>query len=371
MRWYQQIETYEYLQSEDYNRLWYRMGEMGEMIEWLLCNYFSDVDISGDAANTGRNIKVTCWGSYAGQSRIDPSQRQIVIRSQPGARLFRGLPTVRMRNAAEFREFLSNEANWDRNLENISTLLRAPPDMDLDIVDADQAFTGYAIRPGTRGMKYRYAARSIRGQHVRKSLWKKEYCGLFQSRKHNNKLKQLAPSPRHPRMLPDTLHPQIIQFLFIFVFLCLFLANQFDLKENYKLKIENPFVPLKLVYGISGCYFIYLTFCISLQKSLGIFGARQEVPLTVAPPRQMALPIILQSVTLQIFSFLFLSIGTFSGMEFDSRAGFTIGLAILAYVFYLLFGGEAPRGAQNFTAFLCGMAVLYFPITLVLGYVLG
>lgn len=349
------------------------MGEMGEIIEWLLCNYFSDVDITGSAADTGRNIKVTCWGSYAGQGRIDLGQRQIVIKSRPGERLFRGLPTVRMRNAAEFREFLSNEANWPRDQDppNVPTLLRAPPDMDLDIVDADQAFTGYIIRPGARGMKYRYAARSIRDQYVRKSLWKKEYCGLFQSRKHNNKLKQLAPLPRHPRMLPDTLRPQIIQFLFLFVFICFFLANEFDLGENYKLKMENSFVSLKLVYGILSCYFIYLTFCISLQKSLGIFGIRQEVPLIVTPPRLMTLPMILQSVTLQIFSFIFLSIGTFSGMEFDSRAGFTIGLAVLVYVFYLLFGGEAPGGARNFTAFLCGMAVLYFPITLALGYILG
>lgn len=369
MRWYQQIETYEYLQSEDYNRLWYRMGEMGEIIEWLLCNYFSDVDITGNAASTGRNIKVTCWGSYAGQNRINPSQSQIVIRSQPGARLFRGLPPVRMQNAAELREFLSNETNWDRDRQNISALLRAPPEMDIDMVDVDQAFTGYTIRPGTRGMKYRYAARSIRDQHVRKSLWKKEYCGLFQSQKYNNKLKQLAPSPRHPRVLPDSLRPQIIQFLFLLVFLCFFLANEFDLKENYELKIENPFVPLKFVYGILGCYFIYLTFCISLQRSLGIFGIRQEVPLIITPPRQTALPIILQSVTLQIFSFLFLFIGTFSGMEFDSGVGLIISLAALVYVVYL-FGGEAPGGARNFTAFLCGMAVLYFPITLVLGYVL-
>lgn len=347
------------------------MGEMGEIIEWLLCNYFSDVDISGDVANTNRNIRVTCWGSYAGQNRINPNQRQIVIKSRPGARLFRGLPPVRMENAAELREFLLNEANWDRGPQNIADLLRAPADVDVEIIDVDQVFTGYTIGPGARGMKYRHAARSIRDQYVRKSLWKKEYCTLFKSRKRNNKLKKLAPLPRRPRVLPDILRPQIIQALFLFVFLCFYLANEFNLSENYGLKLEIPFVSLKFVYSISGCYILYLTFCVSLQKSLRIFGIRQGVPIAT-PPRQLALSVILQSATLQISSFIFLSLRTSSGMEFDSNtsAELTIGLAVLAYIFYLIFWSRATAagGVRDLSAFLCGMAVLYFPITLILAY---
>lgn len=274
MRWYQQIENYEYLESEDYNRFWARMGEMGEIIEWLLCNYFSDLDITGN--NAGKYIQVTCWGSYAGQHRITPNQRQIIIRPGPGKRLFQGLPMVRVRNAEELREFLSNEQNWDRNRENIAALLRAPPEMVVDMVDADQAYTGHDIRPGKRGRKYRHAARSIRNQYVRKSIWKKKYCSPIESPKHNNKLKQLVPPPLNLRMLPDTLHPQIVQISFFLVFLCFSLAMEFG---SSGLGLGNSF---NFVYAIPGCYFFYMTFFISLQKSLRIFGIEQMVPT----PRQ-------------------------------------------------------------------------------------
>lgn len=274
MRWYQQIETYEYLQSEDYNRFWSRMGEMGEIIEWLLCNYFSDVDISGAAIRTARNIKVTCWGSYAGQHRITPNRRQIVIGSRPGTRLFQGLPMVRMQNAEELREFLSNEINWDRDQRDISALLRAPFGMDVDMEDADQVFTGHTIGPGAEGRKYRHAVRSIRNQYVDKSIWKKEYCALFQSPKNNNKLKQLAPPSYRPAALPDTLRPQIIQIIFLSVFLCFSSVIEFNLSESYMIMPGNPFVPLNFVYTISGCCFLYITLCVSLQYSLRVFGNR-------------------------------------------------------------------------------------------------
>lgn len=364
MRWYQQIETYEYLQSEDYNRFWSRMGEMGEIIEWLLCNYLSDVDITGSAAGTSRNIKVTCWGSYAGQHRITPNRRQIVIRSRLGTRLFRGLPMVRMGDAEELREFIVNEANWDRDRQDIADLLRAPLSMDVDMADVDQAFTGYTIGPGSRGKKYRHATRSIRNQYVRKSIWKKEYCALFQSLKYNNKLKQLVRPPYSPTMLPDTLRPLIIQTLSLFVFLCFFLAIE---SENYKIMLENPFFSINFVYAISG-YFLYLTFCVSLQNPLGIFGNRQRAPPLIATLRVLgnmvrALSAIFQLINLQVLSFLFLILRLFSDVEFDLRAELTIGFV---YVIYLCSG--TSRGTRDFFAFLCGMLVLYFPIPLTLKY---
>lgn len=363
MRWYQQIETYEYLHSEDYNRFWSRMGEMGEIIEWLLCNYLSDVDITPDAERTPRNIKVTCWGSYAGQHRITPNQRQIVIRSGPGTRLFRGLPMVRMQDAEELREFLANEANWDQGQQDITNLLRTSPGMDVDMSDVDQVFTGHIIRPGKRGRKYRHAIQSIRNQYVHKSIWKKEYCALFQSPKHNNKFKQLAPPPYSPTMLPDTLRPLIIQILFLFIFLCFFLAIG---SENYKIMLESPFFLTNVVCAICILgYFLYLTFYVSLQNSLRIFGNRQRAPRgPVLRNMARALSAISQPINLQILSFIFLSLRLFSDVEFDSRAELVIGLVYII----CLCSGTPPRGTRDFFAFLCGMLVLYFPIPLILEY---
>lgn len=336
------------------------MGEMGEIIEWLLCNYLSDVDITSSAAETPRNIKVTCWGSYAGQHRITPDRRQIVIRSHSGTRLFRGLPMVRMQDADELREFLVNEVNWDEDQQDIADLLRAPPDMDVNMSDVEQIFTRHTIGAGLRGKRYRHAARSIRNQYIRKSIWKKEYCALFQSPKHNN-LRRLVPPPYSPTMLPDTLRPLIIQTLFLFVFLCFFLAIEF---ENYKVMLESPFFSINFVYAISG-YFLFLTFCVSLQNPLRIFENWQRALATSRVPGNMAraLSAIFQPVNLQVSSFLFLIFCLFSDVEFDSRSELAIGLV---YVIYLCSG--TSRGTRDFFAFLCGMLVLYFPIPLILQY---
>lgn len=313
---------------------------MGEIIEWLINNFLLDVDICPDPGGFAlRPLQVTCWGSYQNQSQIFPDTPQITFEPALGQRLLRGLPMVRMRNTEELRDFVINEdrmvqAGMDTAIlpdlddmdVDLSTadLLRAPVDTDVEIMDVDQIYTGHQIGPSSTGRKYRRAVRSFHNQDQGIPYWKKEYCAPVKSQRHNNRVNRRAPPPPpSPRLLPEILQPRVIQRSLFIVFLCCSLGARSNLRVNYK---SGKALTFGFLLGTFVLYSLYLMFCISLKRTLKIFGTRQRTP----PPNQTALPAILWSGNVQL-SLLLLSLSPFLGIELGPRVRLAISVLYTLY----------------------------------------
>lgn len=74
-------------------------GEMGEIIEWLVFGFLSQINIDGNPLNMYR---VICWGS----NPLNPDQ-QIRFDGYVGTRLYTARPPVRM-GADELRFYIAN-----------------------------------------------------------------------------------------------------------------------------------------------------------------------------------------------------------------------------------------------------------------------
>lgn len=83
---------------EGYDPLFYKEGEMGEIIEWLIYGFLSYIYLDGDPHNYYR---VVCWGSNKYQGN-----QQIRFQGYVGTKLFTGRPPVRM-NGDQIRKFIA------------------------------------------------------------------------------------------------------------------------------------------------------------------------------------------------------------------------------------------------------------------------
>lgn len=80
-------------------------GEMGEIIEWLVFGFLSQIDIDGDPSNT---YSIICWGS----SSLNPDQ-QVKFGGYVGTRLYTARPPVRM-GAEQMRFYVTNAKREER-----------------------------------------------------------------------------------------------------------------------------------------------------------------------------------------------------------------------------------------------------------------
>lgn len=303
--------------------------------------------MKSDPATKSRPLIVTCWGSYPGQAKITPETPQIIIRAALGERLFRGLPMVRMKSAEEFREFIQNEEGWGKSQQKIATLLRAPPDMEVEMMDVDEIYTGYTLgqdRSSGKKKRYRYASRSFHNQDLRKNHWKKIYGAPVESLRPNNRTNRLAPPPPPKlRALPETLRPAVFQILLLFLFICCFLGVKLGLKASYSSKLGKAMVYFGLFWGTFVLYTFYRIFYISIRKTLGMFGVQQGT----RPPGLITLPAIIQPKNVQVLLFL-LSLLSFAGVELHLSARFTIlALYALYLTFYIFLQYQRTFGIQR------------------------
>lgn len=74
--------------AANYNRNYYKEGEMGEVIEWLIYGFLSQISVDGDPSNPYR---VICWGSNEFQKT-----GQIQFGGYAGTKFFNGRPPIRM-----------------------------------------------------------------------------------------------------------------------------------------------------------------------------------------------------------------------------------------------------------------------------------
>lgn len=178
MRWLVSNATAELTESENYSRWAFRVGEMGEVIEWSLYNYIMESEMSRTDLSKNEALYITCWGSYPFISARFPELSQLEFTAFAGTQLFRTLPPIRMVSYDAIQTFISqmaaaeelfNTASPGTDIQSQLTysmqeLLQRDNSVDIEMSDPDALFTGYDLGGALKRKRYRRATQAIRWQ---------------------------------------------------------------------------------------------------------------------------------------------------------------------------------------------------------------
>ncbi|KAI5851100.1 hypothetical protein DFP73DRAFT_582041 [Morchella snyderi] len=199
MRWLVSNATAELTESENYSRWAFRVGEMGEVIEWSLYNYIMESEMSNTDLSKNETLYITCWGSYPFISERFPELMQLEFSAFAGTQLFRTLPPIRMESYDAIQSFISrmaaaerlfNTASSDTDMQSQPTysmqeLLQRDYSVDIEMSDPDALFTGYDLGGPLKRKRYRRATQSIRWQQWKAQFDPTPELILFPIRKSN------------------------------------------------------------------------------------------------------------------------------------------------------------------------------------------